>query len=195
MKKLKHSANPAATWTEAGAPLWRKHNPLKPYSRLSHVYWARVGTGPASPVLSLPCSLSLGDLEQSTLLDFLTAKMDIGALSTAQSCPAVSMRWWAQRCPEDCEELPRDQLTSERAGGGGESPVSTLEVCQFYWSFQGASFRLTAFLCCSSVSGFVDSYFYFYYVLPSACFHFVHSPFSGLSRWKLEYWLEMFHLF
>lgn len=106
----------------------------------------------ACPVLSLPCSLPLGDLEQSTLLDFLTAKMDIGALSTVQSCPDVSVRWWAQRCPEDCEELPRDQLTSERATGGGKSSLSTLEVCQFYWSFQGTSFSLHWFsLLCSCI--------------------------------------------
>ena len=51
--------------------------------------------------------------------------------------------------------------------------------------FKELAFHFIDFLCCFSEFGFVDSCFYFYYVLPSACFHFIQSPFSGFSRLKL----------
>ena len=149
----------------------------------------------ACPVLSLSCSLPLGDLEQSTLLDFLTAKMDIGALSMVQSCPDVSMRCWAQRCPEDCEELPRDQLTSERARGGGESSLSTLEVCQFYWTFQGASFSFHWF----SLLFFCVQFCWLlllFLLCPSFCLLSLYSvSFFWVLKVEAYYWLETFHLF
>ena len=176
MRKLKHSTIPAVAWAEESAPLWREHKPLVRHPRRSRVYWVRVGKGPASPVLSLPCSLPLGDLEQSILLslplNFLNAKMASvlclwsrvvlmfqwddalrGVLKAVKSCPGttLSLRGWEER-------------------GGGESSLSTLEVCQFYWSFQRTSFLFHWFPLLLFCVQFHDFRFYFYFVLPPACF-------------------------
>lgn len=145
MRKLKHSTIPAVAWAEERAPLRREHKPLAPHVRHSRVYWARVGKGPASPVLSLPF-LPLGDLEQSILLsrplNFLSAKM--ASVLCLWSRVVLMFRWddALRGVPKVVKSCPGATLSlrgwEER--GGGESSLSTVEVCQSYWSFQRTSF-------------------------------------------------------